>query len=65
MNSNGSCFVLRSFRRSTCPLLMIERAVQKTLNDKIATADIARALGATTVVGTVEMGQAIIERLGE
>lgn len=44
---------------------MIERAVQKTLNGKIATADIARALGATTVVGTVEMGQAIIARLGE
>ena len=43
----------------------VENAVAHTLQDQIITADLARAMPDAQVVNTVEMGQAIIERLGE
>ena len=43
----------------------VENAVARTLQDQIITADLARAMPDAQVVNTVEMGQAIIERLGE
>ena len=43
----------------------VENAVARTLQDQIISADLARAMPDAQVVNTVEMGQAIIERLGE
>ena len=43
----------------------VENAVARTLQDQIITADLARAMPDAQVVNTVEMGLAIIERLGE
>lgn len=43
----------------------VEKAVAKALKDEVVTADLARALPEATVVNTSQMGDAIVERLGE
>ena len=43
----------------------IENAVGRVLHDQVVTADLARAMPNATVVNTAQMGDAIVQRLGE
>ena len=43
----------------------VEKAVAQVLKDQIVTADLARAMPNATVVNTVQMGDAIVARIGE
>lgn len=43
----------------------VEKAVAQVLKDQVVTADLARAMPAATVVNTIQMGDAIVARLGE
>ena len=43
----------------------VENAVAQVLKDQIVTADLARAMPQATVVNTAQMGDAIVQRLGE
>ena len=43
----------------------VEKAVARALKDQIVTADLARAMPDAHIVNTVQMGDAIVERLGD
>ena len=43
----------------------VEKAVAQALKDQVVTADLARAMPVATVVNTIQMGDAIVARLGE